>query len=118
MTYENISRAEAIFFRMMLFHYMSAFKGAFHQSPDYAHWYGNAPLKLALSELKSEAAHLRKTERLRKRIENLPPPQAEEGPAGELKTSLRELKDSFIKGEITKEEYDSQKRELLDEWGL
>jgi hypothetical protein len=118
MTYEDISRAEAIFFRMMLFHYMSAFKGAFHQSPDWSHWFGNAPLKLALSELKSEAAHLRKTEMLLKRIENLPRGEADSGPAGELKEKLRELKDSHIKGEITQQEYDSKKRALLEEWGL
>jgi hypothetical protein len=118
MIYENISRAEAIFFRMMLFHYMSSFKGAFHQSPDYAHWYGNAPLKLALSELKSEAAHLRKTERLKQRLENLPTRGVEEGPAGELKEKLRALKNSYIDGDITREEYESRKNKLLDQQGL
>jgi len=118
MTYENISRAEAIYFRMMMFNYMSAFKGAFHQSPDYAHWFGNAPLKLGLSELKSEAALLRKTERLRQRLDNLPKGEAESGPAGELKEELRALKDSYLKGEMTQEEYDSKKSALMEKWGL
>jgi hypothetical protein len=115
MLYENLSRAEAIFFRMMMFNYMSSFKGAFHQSPDYSHWFGNAPLKLALSELKSEAALLRKTNSIQKRLDNLPPPSSSEG---ELKSKLRELKDSYLKGEIAEEEYDSRKRAFLDEWGL
>jgi hypothetical protein len=119
MLYEDISRAEATFFRMMMFYYMSSFKGAFHQSPDYSHWYGNAPLKLALSELKSEAALLRKTDSVSRRLDNIPPSTPkEEGSRGELKRRLRELKDRYLKGEITGEEYVSMKRAILEEWGL
>ena len=53
MLYENLSFVEAEFFKMRLFYAGTAFKGAFHQNPDYAHWYGNAPLKLSLSQIKS-----------------------------------------------------------------
>jgi hypothetical protein len=123
MLYEDISRAEAIFFRMMMFHYMSAFKGAFHQSPDYSHWFGNAPLKLALSELRSEAALLRKTDRLKRRLDNAlmsPPQQTGEGAGhGEtLKSRLRELRERMLRGDITKEEYSERKKRLLDDAGL
>jgi len=119
MLYENISRAEAIFFRMMMFYNMSAFKGAYHQSPDYAHWFGNAPLKLALSELKSEAALLRKTEATSKRIDNLSSaPKAPETPMEELKSELRELKDRHLRGELSDEEYEAQKKAVLEKMGF
>ena len=79
----------------------------------------NAPLKLALSELKSEAALLRKTDSVFRRLENLPPSTPkEEGSRGELKRRLRELKDRYLKGEITNKEYGSMKRAILEEWGL
>ncbi len=119
MLYEDLSRAETIFFRMMMFHYMSAFKGAFHQSPDYAHWFGNAPLKLSLSELRSEAAMLRNQDRLRKRLENLGSALKSEGAeAGGLKMKLIELRDKMLRGEITEREYEERKKRLLDERGL
>ncbi len=120
MLYEDISRAEAVFFRMMMFYYMSAFKGAFHQSPDYSHWFGNAPLKLSLSELKSEAALLRKAETLRKRLDNLvsAPGRGEAGEAVELKRLLRGLREDMLRGEMTEEEYNERKKKLLDERGL
>jgi hypothetical protein len=119
MLYEDISRPEAIFFRMMMFHYMSAFKGAFHQSPDYSHWFGNAPLKLALSELRSEAAALRKADRLRRRLDNaLISPSGEAGEGTDLKGRLRELRERMLRGDITEEEYSEQKKRLLDDAGL
>jgi len=119
MLYENISRAEAIFFRMMMFYNMSAFKGAYHQSPDYAHWFGNAPLKLALSELKSEAALLRKADATSKRIDNLSiAPEASGTPMEELKSELRELKDRHLRGELTDEEYETRKKAVLKKMGL
>ena len=56
---------------MKKFYYVITYKGVFHQNPDYAHWYGNAPLKLALSEIRSEAALLKELKLLRDRINNL-----------------------------------------------
>lgn len=121
MLYENISSVEARLFRMKMFHYMSAFKGAFHQNPDYSHWFGNAPLKLALSEIKSEAATLREIGSLRKRLDNMGPGGSSPGGEdadGRLKHDLRELNDRLYKGEISEEEHRKEKTKLLDDMGL
>ena len=71
MLYENLSSVESTLFKMKAFYAISAYKGVFHQNPDYAHWYGNAPMKLALSEIRSQAALLRKVEAIKKRVDNL-----------------------------------------------
>jgi hydroxylamine dehydrogenase len=126
MIYEDISGAEAKFFRIMMFHFMSAYKGAFHQNPDYTHWYGIAPLKLALAELRSEAALLRKIETIQKRLDNMASsslalqPQTSFSPniATQLKQELRLLKDNFLKGELTQDAYESDKNKLLNDAGL
>jgi hypothetical protein len=123
MLYENLSSVETLFFRMMMFYYMSSYKGVFHQNPDYAHWFGNAPLKLALSELKSEAAVLRKIDVIRKRLDNLSANAGtdmneEEEERGELIRRLRELKDLRLRGKMSEEEYIKKKNKILDEWDL
>jgi hypothetical protein len=126
MIYEDISSAEATFFRMMLFNYMSAFKGAFHQSPDYAHWFGNAPLKLNLSDLKSQAALLRQAARTERRLENLmasPGEPASAAPGGEatyaaLQAELRRLRDRVIQGELDEEAYRREAGRALDRYGF
>jgi hypothetical protein len=117
MVYEDISSAETKFFRMMMFHYMSAFKGAFHQNPDYTHWFGNAPLKLTLAELRSEAELLREVGTLKKRLDNLSP-SLTEGKTGDLRDRLRLLYERRLKGDMTEEEYRGLKRKLLDEEGF
>ncbi len=38
---------------------MRTFQGAFHNSPDYMHWYGWAPLKETDRRITDEAARLR-----------------------------------------------------------
>ena len=122
MLYENLSSVEAEFFVMKKFHYVTAYKGAFHQNPDYAHWYGNAPLKLSLSRIRSEAELLRSFGRLRARLDNLgggarageEPGSVPSGP----EARLRELKDRFLSGQISQEEYDRQRVEILDASGL
>jgi len=123
MLYENLSSIEVKYFRMKMFHYMSAFKGAFHQNPDYSHWFGNAPLKLELSEIKSEAAALRQISNLQGRVDNM-------GRAGfgntsgasteaeRLKEDMRVLRDRFLRNDITEKEYRLQKKRLLDSMGL
>ncbi len=122
MLYENLSGIEAVYFKMKMFYYMSAFKGAFHQNPDYAHWFGNAPLKLALSEIKSQAELLREMSRLMKRIENMASGGLinSTGADGQstLKQSLRQLNEKFYSGKITEKEYLKQKKILLDSMGL
>jgi len=122
MLYEDLSRVEAVFFRMKKFYYVIAYKGVFHQSPDYAHWYGNAPLKLALSEIKSDAALLRELKRLEHRIDNLPAfgktgsGQATERDA--LKRKLAELRELYLRGDLSEAEFTQRKNDLLDRNGL
>ena len=123
MLYENLSAVEAEFFRMKKFHYVTAYKGAFHQNPDYAHWYGNAPLKLSLSWIRSQAELLRKVGRLQGRMDNLAVggDRGDRGPGegpGQLDTSLRQLKERFLSGKISQDEYDRERAAILDRSGL
>ncbi|MBF0328226.1 MAG: hypothetical protein HQL10_03650 [Nitrospirae bacterium] len=119
MIYENLSTVESLYFKMKQFYYMNAFKGAFHQNPDYTHWYGNAPLKLTLSEIKSEAMLLRKTNLIEKRLENLiSQPDNVNDEVAVLKKNLRELKDKRLNGKITEKEYIEIKNRLLKSSGL
>lgn len=119
MLYENLSSVEALFFKMKKFYAPTSYKGAFHQNPDYAHWYGNAPLKLTLSEIKSEAALLRRVDALGKRLDNLGA-GAGEGSAEfeDVKRELRELNEQRLKAEISEQEYQKRKNIILDEKGL
>jgi hypothetical protein len=124
MLYEDLSRVEALFFRMKKFYYVITYKGVFHQNPDYAHWYGNAPLKLTLSEIRSEAALLKEFKLLRDRIDNLSQiglSGANVGPVSEkesLKTDLRKLKELLLKGNLSQDEHDSRREELFKKHGL
>ena len=45
---------------MHLKHRMRAFQGVFHANPDYALWYGWNEMQLDLTEIKAEAAELRR----------------------------------------------------------
>jgi hypothetical protein len=124
MLYENLSGIEATFFRMKNFYYVMAYKGVFHQNPDYAHWYGNAPLKLALSEIKSEAALLRELKRLKERVDNISEMQNDAmksesmTPGGVLKAELRRLREQYLRGALSEEEYLNRKNEILGKHGL
>jgi hypothetical protein len=118
MLYENLSRVETLYFRMMMFHYMSSYKGAFHQSPDYTHWYGNAPLKLTLSEIRSEAALLKDIKILKLRLDGIENSGDKDGASGDLRKKLRELERMRIRGLITEEEFRGRKNGLLDKSGL
>jgi hydroxylamine dehydrogenase len=119
MLYENLSTVESTFFQLKQFYAPIAYKGAFHQNPDYAHWFGNAPMKLALSEIKSEAALLRQVQVLKKRIDNLSAaPGAGGGELEDVKRQLRTLEEKRLKGELGAQEYDRLKKKLLDEKGL
>ena len=119
MLYENLSSVESTFFKMKAFYAISAYKGVFHQNPDYSHWYGNAPMKLALSEIKSEAALLRKVETIKKRVDNLGAMSSGGKSDGDdIKKQLRELKEKRLKGELSEKEYEKTKGQLLDEKGL
>jgi len=119
MVYENLSRPEAIFFRLKKFAYVTAYKGVFHQNPDYAHWYGNAPLKLGLSELRSEAALLRRLRIAEQRLE-LGARQAsgEPGQDGALRRELQELRERRVRGELDAGGLERAQREALERAGL
>lgn len=64
MLYEQTSGVEALFFELYKFDLVHAWKGAYHFSPDWSHWYGNAPMKLKLSRIKNEANQLRRLHKL------------------------------------------------------
>ncbi len=119
MLYEDLSSVESLFFKLKQFYAPISFKGAYHQNPDYAHWYGNAPMKLTLSEIRSEALLLEQVQALTRRLDNL---VAAAGSGGsqveEIKRKLRAVEEQRLKGEISPQEYERAKRKLLDEQGL
>lgn len=121
MLYEDLSSVESLFFKLKQFYALTTFKGAYHQNPDYAHWYGNAPMKLTLSEIKSEAALLRQVQALKKRVDNLSAAAGGRTGGGEfenLKMRLRGLEERRLKGELGAQEHERLKKQLLDEHGL
>jgi len=119
MLYEDLSRVEAIFFRMKKFYYVITYKGVFHQNPDYAHWYGIAPLKLSLSELKSEARLLGELKRLRERLDNLSRSGGvDRERAGDLSDRLRALKEKYLRGDLDRLDYEKKKKAFLDDAGF
>ena len=105
---------------MKKFHYVTAYKGAFHQNPDYTHWYGNAPLKLSLSWIRSESEKLRRMNQLKMRVDNQirKGAPARGGSSSEPEASLRDLRERFLSGEISQEEYGRERKEILDRSGL
>jgi hypothetical protein len=64
--YQGTSRIEAIYFRMFQFQNVYTWKGAYHFSADFAHWYGWAHLQMSLIEIKEEARKLREIKRSNK----------------------------------------------------
>lgn len=66
--YEQTSGIEALFFELYKFDLVHAWKGAYHFSPDWTHWYGNAPMKLKLTRMKNEENQLRRLDKLEKEL--------------------------------------------------
>ncbi len=64
--YTGTSRIEALYYRMFQFHNVYAWKGAYHFSADFAHWYGWAHLQMSLTEIKEEARKLRELNKFKK----------------------------------------------------
>ena len=64
--YQETSRIEALYYRMSQFQNVYTWKGAYHFSADFAHWYGWAHLQMSLIEIKEEARKLRELNRLKK----------------------------------------------------
>ncbi|MEW5817516.1 MAG: multiheme c-type cytochrome, partial [Spirochaetota bacterium] len=57
--YQGTTRIEALYYRMFRLHNPYTWKGAYHFSADFAHWYGWAHLQMSLIEIKEEARKLR-----------------------------------------------------------
>lgn len=105
MLYEDISHIESLFFRMNKFASAKTFKGAFHQNPDYTHWYGNAEVKLLLNDIRGEAS------RLRQRAG-----QSSAGSGVDLdETALEVLQQRHQRNELSDEEYAEKKRQVLEQ---
>jgi hydroxylamine dehydrogenase len=64
--HQETSRIEALYYRMFRFHNIYTWKGAYHFSADFAHWYGWAHLQMSLIEIKEEARKLKELKKIRK----------------------------------------------------
>ena len=100
MLYEDTSHIERLFFKMKKYDYARTVKGAYHQNPAYAHWYGNAELKMDLVDIKGEASRLR--ERTQK-----------EPAAASTEEKLILLKKKFERGALTPEQYAKERDRVL-----
>lgn len=129
MLYQDLSRVEAVFFRLKKYDYVTSYKGVFHQNPDYAHWLGHASLKLALSEIQSDAALLRAVDRVAKQMGLMAIPDGSGGESkgsdigarstdDDLKRALIRLRARLVEGRITPQEFEKRKAALLDRHGL
>lgn len=109
MLYENLSRVERLFFKMKKYDLAKAVKGAYHQNPAYTHWYGNAELKLTLSEIESEAALL-------ERVASRQPAAAGNpgAPLNDVEERLRALKNRYERGALDADAYAAEKAKVLE----
>ncbi len=105
MLYEDISHIESLFFRLNKFAAARTIKGAYHQNPDYTHWYGNAEVKLLLNDIKGEA------NRLRERGGGTRVSAG--GALGEK--ALEVLKRRHARGELSEDDYADKKRQILEQ---
>jgi len=104
MLYEDISHIEALFFRMNKFAAAKTFKGAYHQNPDYTHWYGNAEVKLLLNDIQGEARRLKERGQI---------PASDDRPGEEL--TFEVLQKRHERGELSDAEYQEKKRQVLEQ---
>lgn len=107
MLYEDTSHIERIFFKMKKYDYARTIKGAYHQNPAYAHWYGNAELKMDLIDIQAEAS------RLKERGVNGSKTKTP-GTAADTDTELRVLSNRFKRGEISEADYAREKAKRLE----
>lgn len=108
MLYEDISHIERLFFKMKKYDFAKAFKGAYHQNPAYTHWYGNAEVKMTLEDIKAEAS------RLKRAGKGSAAPVVETDRLQSAEEKLDYLKKRFLRGAISRDEYDRERRLLLD----
>jgi hypothetical protein len=107
--YEDTSHIERLLFKMKKYDFARTIKGAYHQNPSYAHWYGNAELKMDLIDIKAEASRLQKASR------RAAPAAAENSPSAQDE-SLRVLQRKLERGALTQEEYELAKKRLMEEF--
>lgn len=107
MLYENTSRIEGLLFRLKKYALAQTVKGAYHQNPAYAHWYGNAELKLLLQDIDAEARRLR--ERRGGAGEGSKPEAGES-----LVQALERLKNQHQRGALSDSGYAREKSRLLE----
>ncbi|HEX9080753.1 MAG TPA: multiheme c-type cytochrome [Holophagaceae bacterium] len=107
MLYEDTSHIERLLFKMKKYDYAKTVKGAFHQNPAYAHWYGNAELKMDLVDIRAEAS------RLRERGKLLHLPGADPATAS-VEERLRALKAKADRGALSPEAYREARTRLLE----
>ena len=65
--YQATSRVESLNYRMLQFHNVYTWKGAYHFSADFAHWYGWAHLQMSLIEIREEARRLKELARIKRK---------------------------------------------------
>ena len=106
--YEDTSHIERLLFKMKKYDYARTIKGTYHQNPAYAHWYGNAELKMDLVDIKAEASRLMKAGRG-------PASAVEKAVSGEDE-GFRLLKRKLERGALTPEGYDREKKRLMEEF--
>jgi hydroxylamine dehydrogenase len=107
--YEDTSHIERLFFKMKKYDLARTVKGAYHQNPAYTHWYGNAELKMDLVDIKAEAS------RLKGRTSKAAARQGAELPASQQEQQLRILKKKLERGAIPLDEYEREKKQVMDE---
>jgi hydroxylamine dehydrogenase len=105
--YENTSHIERLLFKLKKYSYAKTIKGAYHQNPAYAHWYGNAEMKLDLVDIRAEASRLRQRQ-------TGALPQQRGTAAEEIEAGLEILKKKFDRGALNAEDYAREKARLLD----
>jgi len=113
MLYEDISHIERLFFKMQKYDFAKTWKGAYHQNPDYTHWYGNAELKMDLVDIQAEAKRLLAAENAKKSQAVAP---AGAGSEAGLTEELQRLKNRFSRGGMSEKDYQLEKKRLLEQW--
>ena len=100
--------------------YRAVRMGAYHQNRAAA-LRALASMQRTLAKIKARAETMERIEALERRLDNLAARQAKSADTDSteaLKQDLRALKDSLIKGELSEQEYQRGKDELLDGAGL
>jgi hydroxylamine dehydrogenase len=109
MLYEDTSHIERLFFKMKKYDYARTVKGAYHQNAAYTHWYGNAELKMDLTDIKAEANRLRE----RGSLHRAAPTGQSVTPAAAAEEELRVLKKKAERGELSQNDYEREKARVL-----